>query len=68
MHYFVLEPKTPASTRLKSLLVVAETPGEALSYVPEEARDNYRVSAQGSKGVNQPAGLVSVLHAIDSTS
>ncbi len=68
MRYFLLEPKTPASTNLKLLLVAAETPDEALSFVPEEARENYRVSAQGGKGVDRPAGMVSVLHPLGTSS
>ncbi len=52
MRYFLVEPKDSHSTRLKALLVVAETPQEALSYVPQESQDTYRVTGQSGKGID----------------
>ena len=68
MRYFLLEPKPPLAANSSRLLVAADTPDEALLFVPEEARETYRVSAQSGKGVDRPAGLVSVLHAIQTPS
>ncbi len=68
MRYFLLEPKPPTTANSNRLLVAADTPDEALSFVPEEARETYRVSAQSGKGVDRPAGLVSVLHSLETPS
>ena len=62
MRYFLVEPKDVGHTRLKALLVVAETADEALSYVPPESQDPYRVAGQSGKGVDRPAGLVTTFH------
>ena len=66
MRYFLVEPKDAAHTRLKALLVVAETAEEALSYVPPESQDIYRVTGQSGKGVDHPAGLVTAFHPYES--
>ncbi len=65
MRYFLVEPKDVGHTRLKALLVVAETADEALSYVPPESQDAYWVTGQSGKGVDQPSGLFTVIHPYD---
>ena len=62
MRYFLGEPKDVGHTRLKALLVVAETAEDALNYVPPESQDTYQVTGQSGKGVDRPAGLVTVFH------
>ncbi len=49
MRYFLVEPTDVAHTRLKALLVVAETAEDALRY-------GYRVTGQSGKGIDRPAG------------
>ena len=68
MRYILVEPKDSHSTRLKALLVVAETPQEALSYVPQESQDTYRVTGQSGKGIDRPTGLVTAFHHYKPTS
>ncbi len=66
MRYFLVEPKYAGHIRLKALLVVAETPDEALSFVPEESRDTYVVTRQSRKRVDDPAGLITAFHQYES--
>ena len=66
MRYFLVEPKDVGHTRLKALLVVAETAEDALSYVPPESQDSYQVTGQSGKGVDHPAGLVTAIHPYES--
>ena len=62
MRYFLVEPRDVGHTRLKALLVVAETAEDALRYVPPESQDTYQVTGQSGKGVDRPAGLVTAFH------
>ena len=68
MRYFLVEPRDVGHTQLKALLVVAETAEDALSYVPPESQAGYRVTGQSGKGVDRPAGLVTVIHHYKPTS
>lgn len=53
MRYFLVELKDVGHTRFKALLVVADAAEEALSYVPPESQDSYRVTGQSGKGVHR---------------